>query len=114
MVSASSPEDEESPEEEPSFPGLDKWCIVARESWERRSVGWRSVRGQEGQGESQVGDWGGPVRVVPTNEKHTDEVEYTGHYQWTCTGWPQVQHREAWSIRVTCTENAKVSVCSLS
>ena len=56
MVSASSPEDEESPEgDEPSFLGLDKWCIVARESWEQKE---RSVRGQEGQGESQVGDWG--------------------------------------------------------
>ena len=54
MVSASSPEDEESPEEEPSFPGLDKWCIVARESWERRSVGWRSVRGQEGGGTRRI------------------------------------------------------------
>ena len=42
MVSASSPEDEESPEgDEPSFLGLDKWCIVARESWEQKE---RSVR----------------------------------------------------------------------
>jgi hypothetical protein len=61
MVSASSPEDEESPEgDEPSFLGLDKWCIVARESWEQKRERTGGTRRITGGGLGR-----GPVRVVP-------------------------------------------------